>query len=97
MSDEDLKDICKILNRTNWRVLAWYFDKDTTRACGLKHFGYLGSMPMPSTGKEKFSTFVFFKTRKYVPGQEDEDSDSSSDPEQVQQKPHQRSPSRTHN
>lgn len=38
MSHEDRRKICKILNRTNYRLLAWYFGYKETEKCGLKNF-----------------------------------------------------------
>lgn len=61
MSLVDLQGICKILNRTRYRVLAWYFDEERTREAGLTNVKYLCRMPMQSTGKEKFSVYVFLK------------------------------------
>jgi len=38
MSIEDRHFISKILNRTNYRIMAWYFGPESTRNSGLKHF-----------------------------------------------------------
>ena len=38
MSEKDSRGICEILNRTNFRILAWYFGPDKTRLSGLRHF-----------------------------------------------------------
>jgi hypothetical protein len=38
MSYKDRLGISEILNRTNYRLLAWYFGPDKTRSSGLKHF-----------------------------------------------------------
>lgn len=35
MSQPDMEGICKILNRTGWLVLAWYFDPKKTEKFGL--------------------------------------------------------------
>jgi len=67
MSVEDRGGICSILNRTNWRVLAWYFGPEDTRKTGLENFETLMRSPMQSTGGEKFSVYVYFRTAKYVP------------------------------
>ncbi len=37
MSKNDCKGISEILNRTNFRILAWYFNPDKTTQTGLKH------------------------------------------------------------
>jgi len=36
MSLKDRQDIAKILNRTNFRLLAWYFNPKESAQCGLK-------------------------------------------------------------
>ena len=41
MSLNDRKGISKILNRTNYRLLAWYFGPDKTRISGLKNFALI--------------------------------------------------------
>lgn len=38
MSHKDRLGISAILNRTNFRLLAWYFGPEKTRNSGLKHF-----------------------------------------------------------
>jgi hypothetical protein len=67
MSKSDRKAISHILNRTNFRLLAWYFNPVETRQTGLRHIRLLHQEPMQSTGKEKFTVYVYCKTRKYVP------------------------------
>lgn len=82
MSHKDRRGISEILNRTNYRVLAWYFNPDSTRLSGLKHFKLIHQEPMQSTGKEKFTVYVYVKTKLYLPGVNDQDwadSDSDSD------------------
>ena len=61
MSVQDRIGICKILNRTNYRVLAWYFGPDDTIKSGLTNFKFVMRMPMQSTGKEKFSVYMYIK------------------------------------
>lgn len=68
MSVEDLKSISEILNKTNYRVLAWYYNPNDTERCGLRDFKCLGRMPMQSTGGERFTVYVYFRTQKYVKG-----------------------------
>jgi hypothetical protein len=46
MSPQDRKGICKILNRTNYRIMAWYFGPKDAEKCGLKNFKLLHQMPM---------------------------------------------------
>lgn len=92
MSEEDRAGIAEILNRTNYKVLAWYFGPTDTERSGLRDFKLLGRMSMPSTGSEKFTVYVYFKTVKYVNGienfwtahdnqeeQEDDDEDVDID------------------
>jgi len=68
MSVEDRAGIAKILNKTNYRVLAWYFNPYDTERCGLRDFLCLGRMPMQSTGGERFTVYVYFRTFKYTKG-----------------------------
>ena len=46
MSRKDRAGIAKILNKTNYRILAWYFDPKETARCGLRDFKLLGKMSM---------------------------------------------------
>jgi len=87
MSPEDREGIAKILNQTNYKVLAWYFNPHETEKCGLRDFFCLGRMPMQSTGGERFTVYVYFRTFKYTKGieeawerfdEENERSDGSS-------------------
>jgi len=64
MSKPDCEGICQILNRTNFKVLAWYYGPKDTESFGLKNFLLLFKMPMQSTGKEKFQCYVYLKTSK---------------------------------
>jgi hypothetical protein len=79
MSVNDRKGICQILNRTNFRIMAWYFDPNNTRKTGLKHFELLYKASMLSTGNEKFTCYVYYKTKLYNPDEKDLwlDSDTS--------------------
>ena len=54
MSKTDCQGICEILNRTNFKILAWYYGPKDTESFGLKNFELLCKMPMASTGAEKF-------------------------------------------
>ena len=67
MSQADRIKICKILNKTNFCILAWYFNYKETAYCGLKYFKQLFHMPMQSTGSEKFTVYVYYKTKLYTP------------------------------
>ena len=72
MSWKDRVGISKILNRTNFRILAWYFGYEKTKASGLKHFRLIHQEPMQSTGKEKFTVYVYIKTKRYDPEHKEE-------------------------
>jgi len=81
MSTEDRKNISKILNKTNFRIMAWYFGPRESAQSGLKRVKLAHKMPMQSTGKEKFTVYIFFKTEKYDPANpwSDSESDAESD------------------
>lgn len=51
MSVQDRRDISKILNRTNFKLMAWYFGPHESAASGLKRVRLAFKMPMQSTGK----------------------------------------------
>jgi hypothetical protein len=57
--------------------LAWYFGKKETENCGLRNFKQLYSIPMQSTGNEKFNVYIFYRTQAVT--QEDIDWESSSE------------------
>jgi len=85
MSDSDRYGICKILNRTNFKVMAWYFGPEKTRQDGLKNFKLLYKSPMQSTGNEKFTCYVYYKTKLYEPGVDDvSSSEDEYDEEEVE-------------
>jgi len=63
MSIDDRRGISKILNRTNFRLMAWYFSPRESAMTGLKNVKLAHKMPMQSTGREKFTVYLFFKTR----------------------------------
>jgi hypothetical protein len=75
MSLADRRDISKILNRTNFKLMAWYFGPRESAQCGLKRVRLAYQMPMQSTGKQKFSVYIYYKTQLYdenEPWSEDE-------------------------
>lgn len=41
MGIDCLRGISKALNRTNFKVLAWYVDEANTRGCGVKNIRFL--------------------------------------------------------
>jgi len=77
MSQNDRKNISKILNRTNFKIMAWYFGPRDSAKSGLKRVKLAFKMPMHSTGKEKFTVYVYFKTDIY--NSKNPWSDSESD------------------
>lgn len=79
MSLNDRKNISKILNRTNFKVMAWYFGPRDSAKAGLKRVRLAYKMPMHSTGKEKFTVYVYFKTERYDPKTPWSDSESEPD------------------
>jgi len=65
MSKEDRKHISKILNQTNFKIMAWYFGPKDSAQSGLKRVKLVHKMQMQSTGKEKFTVYVYAKIQKY--------------------------------
>ena len=85
MSRKDRAGIAKILNKTNYKILAWYFDPKETARCGLRDFKLLGKMSMQSTGDEAFTVYVYFRTHLYAPGVEEFWSDSEEEDQTSEQ------------
>lgn len=81
MSVQDRRNIAKILNKTNFRLMTWYFSPKESAASGLKRFKLAYKMPMQSTGREKFTAYVYFKTEMY--DEENPWSDDSSEYEDL--------------
>lgn len=63
MSQSDIQSICQILNRTAYRVLAWYKNQDETAKAGLTNYTFLTSIPMPTTGGQSFSVYIYLKSK----------------------------------
>jgi hypothetical protein len=63
MSKECRSRIAKILNKTKFKVLAWYSNPKQTKKSGLKNFTFLCKFPMQSTSTEKFHVYVYLKTK----------------------------------
>ena len=61
MGEKCRKKISKILNRTDWRVLAWYSNEKQTKESGLRHFFKITSFQMVSTGNEKYNCYIYIK------------------------------------
>ena len=64
MGKDSMEGISSFLNRTNWKILAWYFGPKASAKFGLKNFSILDKMPMHSTGKENFTVFIYYNTMK---------------------------------
>jgi hypothetical protein len=81
MAKHDKIEISKILNRTNFRLLSWYFGPKESASCGLKRVKLAFKIPMQSTGREKFSVYTYFKTELYDPNNpwSDDESECSFD------------------
>lgn len=63
MGEECSSKIAKILNKTNFLVLAWYLTPKQSEKAGLKNVLYLCSFPMHTTSTEKFNVYIYIKTR----------------------------------
>ena len=63
MNKECRSKIAKILNRTNYKILAWYSNPKQTKKAGLKDFYFVCKFPMQSTSTEKFHVYVYLKTK----------------------------------
>ena len=85
MSLSDRRDISKILNRTNFKLMAWYLGPRDSAACGLKRFRLAYKAPMQSTGKQKFTVYVYYKTELYNPEDpwSEDDSECEEDDSEV--------------
>ena len=66
--------------------MAWYFGPEKTKQDGLKNFELLYKSPMQSTGNEKFTCYVYYKTKLFEPGVDDvsssEDEEEQDDEEE---------------
>lgn len=67
MSMSNISEIAWTLNKTNWRIMAWYFDATVTWECGLRDFALLGQMSVQTTGSQTFTVYVYFRTNFYKP------------------------------
>jgi len=63
MSKECRSRIAKVLNKTNYKVLAWYSNPKQTVKSGLKNFKFICKFPMQSTSTEKFHCYVYVKVK----------------------------------
>ena len=63
MNFECRKKMSKILNKTNFKILSWYSNPNQTLKAGLKKIKFLCKLPMNATSTEKFSVYVYMKTK----------------------------------
>lgn len=61
MSRSCRESIAKILNQTNFKVLAWYSNPVLTEKAGLKNIEFVCKFPMQSTSTEKFHVYIYVK------------------------------------
>ena len=76
MSTIDRAKIAKKLNKTNFKLMTWYFGPQDSAASGLRKCRLASKMSMQSTGKEKFTAYIYFKTN-------DSDSEDSDEEDLV--------------
>ena len=62
MSQECLVGIGKSLDKTNFKILAWFTNEKRTYKL-VKNVRLLFKMPMQSTGGQKFSVYVYYKCK----------------------------------
>ena len=66
--------------------MAWYFGPRESAQCGLKRVRLAYQMPMQSTGKQKFSVYIYYKTQLYDPNDPWSDDESEPNDETEQDK-----------
>ena len=59
--------------------MAWYFSPRDSANCGLKGVKLAHKMPMQSTGRENFTVYIYFKSRRWDPEDPWSDDDSDED------------------
>ena len=62
--------------------MAWYFGPEKTKQDGLRNFELLYKSPMQSTGNEKFTCYVYYKTKLFEAGVDDVSSSEDEDEEE---------------
>eukprot|EP00357_Protocruzia_adherens_P034137 CAMPEP_0115013170 /NCGR_PEP_ID=MMETSP0216-20121206/25232_1 /TAXON_ID=223996 /ORGANISM="Protocruzia adherens, Strain Boccale" /LENGTH=324 /DNA_ID=CAMNT_0002382485 /DNA_START=227 /DNA_END=1201 /DNA_ORIENTATION=+ len=62
MGEECHESLSKILNRTNFKVVIWYFDPKKSERFGLKNVKLVHKMSMTTTGHQNFTAYVYIKT-----------------------------------
>ena len=63
MSSDCRQSMAKVLNKTNYKILAWYSNPKQTEQCGLKGVKFICKFPMQSTSTEKFHCYVYIKIK----------------------------------
>ena len=63
MSKECRIKIANVLNKTDFKVLAWYSNPIQTKKSGLKNFDFVCKFPMQSTSTEKFIVYIYVKRK----------------------------------
>jgi len=61
MTKETIKKMSKILNKTEFKILAWYFNPTQTIESGLTNIRFICRVPMQTTSTEKFSVYIYMK------------------------------------
>jgi len=78
MGKEWLEGIAQALNNTDFKILAWYVNEKSTYNL-VKNVKLLFKRPMQSTGNEKFSVYVYYKTNGNEVKTPSNNSDDSND------------------
>ena len=76
MGADCLRGIAKSLNQTDFKILSWYHGPQDTYNAGVRNVRLLLRRPMQSTGKEKFSLYVYYKTNEDEVLSDSEDSET---------------------
>ena len=63
MHRDTIENICTALNKTNYKVLAWYFPPSYTWKCGLRNFKCLYKMGMSTTGHQNFYVYIYIRVK----------------------------------
>lgn len=61
MGKKWLQEIAKVLNRTNFKILVWYFNESSTLKLGVKCIKLIDQVAMRSTGGETFTAYIYAK------------------------------------
>ena len=61
MGEKELIVISRILNNSEFKVLAWSKTPHQTEVSGLKDCEFIGQLPMQNQGKNKFEMYIYVK------------------------------------